>query len=141
MSQSLESRLRESTEMRSDGCRIWTGACNTNGYGRISLNNQKRYVHRLSYELRVGPIPPGLVLDHLCRNTLCVNPGHLEPCTDRVNILRGVGWTAEQARKTRCVRGHEFTPENTWISPRGHRGCRACNRENQRRRTAQRAVA
>jgi hypothetical protein len=31
---------------------------------------------------------------------------------------------------TRCIRGHEFTPENTSIASNGSRVCRACRRES-----------
>lgn len=27
---------------------------------------------------------------------------------------------------THCVNGHEFTPENTYLSPNGRRGCKTC---------------
>jgi hypothetical protein len=68
-------------------------------------------------------------LDHLCRNTRCVNPDHLEPVTLAENVLRGVSSPAMNARKTHCDSGHEFTPANTYISPRSERKCRACGRE------------
>ncbi|TDD77726.1 HNH endonuclease [Actinomadura rubrisoli] len=85
-------------------------------------------VHRFVYESLVGPIPEGLVLDHLCRVRACCNPAHLEPVTDRVNILRGASITAANARKTHCDHGHEFTSQNTYRH-RGRRLCRACNRD------------
>lgn len=83
--------------------------------------------HRVAFELIRGCIPNGLVLDHLCRNRGCVNPDHLEPVTFRENIMRGVGYTAQQARKTHCRHGHEFTVENTYVW-RGGRICRTCRR-------------
>ena len=69
-------------------------------------------------------------LDHLCRNTRCVNPEHLEAVTQRENILRGIGFAARQARQENCIHGHAFTPENTYVH-KGHRYCRACR--NRRR--------
>lgn len=111
-------------------CWEWTGAHNRNGYGTFRVGGagtSPAQAHRYSYELLVGPIPPGLSLDHLCRNRGCVNPSHLEPVTGRVNTLRGVSFAAENAAKTHCLRGHEFTPEN--IIPRAKaRQCRACVR-------------
>ncbi len=83
------------------------------------------------YEQLVGPIPPGLHLDHLCRNTSCVNPDHLEPVTVAENVLRGVGITAQNAQRTHCRRGHKFTAQNTYRHG-GKRHCRICRMQRQR---------
>lgn len=45
--------------------------------------------HRRSYEQSIGEIPPGLEIDHLCRNRKCVNPQHMEPVTRATNTRRG----------------------------------------------------
>ena len=88
-------------------CWVWKGAPIKNGYGQYRRKGTRScYVHRLVYEALVGPIPEGKFLDHLCRNRLCVNPGHLEIVTNRENVLRGVGPTAVNAQKTHCKRGH-----------------------------------
>jgi hypothetical protein len=115
-------------------CWEWTAARFVRGdrnygpqYGAFSVGGRMRQAHRVAYELTVGPIPAGMTLDHLCRNKGCVNPHHLEPVTNRENILRGDGETARNARKTHCKRGHEFTTENTYIVPSsGGRVCRTC---------------
>jgi len=110
-------------------CWIWAGAGNGHGYGRRQIRGRTFMAHRLSYEQARGPIPAGLELDHLCRVTMCVNPDHLEPVTRAENIRRGTSPFAANARKTHCKRGHEFTPENTYINPRnGARWCRPCMR-------------
>lgn len=117
------------------GCWEWTGARSTNGYGKIQEKEAgtSTYAHRVSYELHVSAIPSGLVIDHLCRNKLCVNPEHLEPVTARENVLRGVGPSAKCAAMTQCAKGHRFDGANTYTAPNGKRGCRKCRREARRR--------
>lgn len=108
------------------GCMLWLGYINPNGYGRLSIRRQMRLAHRVSYELAYGEIPDGLPLDHLCRMRNCVAPLHLEAVTHRENALRGIGPTAANARKTHCPQRHEYTPENTYVFG-GSRNCRACH--------------
>lgn len=92
------------------GCWVWRGATvGRKGYGCIRSRQGARMAHRFFYENLVGPIPDGLVLDHLCRNRLCVNPAHLEPVTDRENILRGEGLAAICAARTHCACGKPLT--------------------------------
>ena len=102
-----------------------------NGYGRIQYKNHPTLAHRFMYEQMVGPIPEGMTLDHLCRNRLCINPAHLDPVVMRTNILRGVGPTAVNAKRTHCKHGHEFTVANTYRTVDGHRVCRECARLKQ----------
>lgn len=98
-----------------------------NGYRMVWFEGGKRIAHRLSYEHFVGPIPDGLVIDHLCRNRACWNPLHMEAVTNEENILRGESPPAKNARKKVCsICGSEF------IQEKGGRRCRACK---QRRRT------
>lgn len=114
------------------GCWLWNGSIN-NGYGRVWLGGKAPLlVHRVAYSVLVGPIPEGLTIDHLCRQPSCVNPAHLEPVTQRENLLRGETIAAHNARKTHCSRGHEFTPENTALRKDKNgclcRRCRQCER-------------
>lgn len=111
-------------------CWPWLGPVGEDGYGRVYVGGgRSRGVHRVAYELKIGPIPEGLVIDHLCRNRACCNPAHLEPVTNRENILRGIGVSAINARRIVCVNGHPFDEENTYNPPRGGRDCKTCKSE------------
>lgn len=124
--------------IQENGCWEWVGGRSSNGYGRW----RQRFAHRVVFILSGRVIPEGLELDHLCRNTLCVNPDHLEPVAPRENKRRGVGWSGVNARKTHCPRGHLYD----YAFPNGvGRGCvdcrRTASREYQRRlRAKQRAT-
>jgi hypothetical protein len=140
-SPTFESRFWSKVDKTSpDGCWLWTAALR-NGYGMIGLGGRGAgvgYAHRLSHEMHIGPIPDGLVIDHLCRTPRCVNPAHLEAVPQRVNVMRGLhpsingSW---MAAKTHCPDGHEYSTENTYVY-RGRRTCRSCRRANDRRRRA-----
>lgn len=119
---------------KSGDCWEWLGSRDSKGYGQTEIEGKLRRAHRVVYEHEIGPIPDGLVLDHLCRNPNCVNPAHLEPVTQRINILRGEGFAAVNARKTHCKRGHLFDEANTRIRANGNRGCRTCHLEQKRAR-------
>lgn len=114
-----------------DGCWLWQ-AQKRKGYGQFWVDGRMAPAHRYAYEFCVGPIPEGLTIDHLCRAQACVLPDHLEPVTQRVNVLRGEGPTARHAQKTCCIRRHEYSEENT-IRTKNGRECRACRRMRQRK--------
>lgn len=126
-------RFATKVVLLSTGCKIWIAARDSHGYGRFKVDGTMVQAHRWAYEQANGSIPEGLTLDHLCRNRACVEVTHLEPVTHRVNILRGVGPTAQNARKTHCKRGHPFTLENTYTRLGGKRQCRQCRRAHQKR--------
>lgn len=107
----------------STGCWIWMAGFKSEGYGGFG----KERAHVVAYRLFKGPIPSGLVIDHLCRNHSCVNPQHLEAVTQQVNVLRGEGIAAKRAKQTHCVNGHEFSPGNLYFY-RGYRFCRICRK-------------
>lgn len=76
-------------ERQPDGCWLWTGALNSAGYGHFAREGLGVVAHRWFYEQANGPIPAGLVLDHVCRTPRCVNPAHLEAVTNAENCRRG----------------------------------------------------
>lgn len=126
---SIEDRIRRLSQLDPEtGCWSWLGYLNHNGYGRLNVGGKQLRAHRASYETFVGPIPDGLVIDHLCRNRACVNPEHLEPVTMQVNTERGIGGAIGrfQADKTECANGHEFSEANTYQRKSGGRDCRTC---------------
>lgn len=119
----LLSRLR--VDQR--GC--WSRrAVRQDGYLFVSVFGENKYAHRVAYEMLVGKIPPGLTIDHLCRNRACCNPSHLEPVTMRENMMRGEGVAAKHARQTHCKHGHPFSGHNLIIASDGERKCRECYR-------------
>ncbi|WP_433730849.1 HNH endonuclease signature motif containing protein [Actinoplanes sp. CA-051413] len=120
------------SQVDADGpCWEWTGRTKPSGYGvfRINPMGGDRLAHRTSYEMLVGPIPDGLELDHLCRVRRCVNPDHLEPVTHQENVRRSAAPAALNARKRRCLKGHEFDRVITLGSGKRVRKCSQCVRE------------
>ena len=96
---------------KTDGCWNWTGSIHTQGYGVIKIDSKMKRAHRLSYELAIGRIPDGLLIDHICHNKGCVNPAHLRLATQKQNVenqqggprnsksgIRGVRWYARSKK-------------------------------------------
>jgi hypothetical protein len=106
-----------------NGCWHWLGYLDK-GYGKFNPTRDETVgAHRFSYRLLKGEIPEGLDLDHLCVNPRCVNPDHLEPVTSAENTRRA------GMRITQCLRGHDYTYENTYVAPgTGRKSCVTCRR-------------
>lgn len=81
----FEERFWQKVQKGSE-CWEWTGSTNNNGYGTVRQDGKSKTAHRVAYELAVGPIPAGNVVDHVCFNKSCVNPAHLNPCTQKQNL-------------------------------------------------------
>lgn len=109
-------------------CWLWTGGHDWYGYGRFRPGGTAGSVgaHRFAYLNLVGPIGPGLEVDHLCFIRHCVNPAHLEAVTPRVNTLRRLPFTSHQTRKTHCPKKHPYSGRNLVIDYLGRRRCRIC---------------
>lgn len=98
-----------------------------NGYWKVSINNKNYWAHRIAFELYYGELParPGIMLDHLCRNSSCWNPRHLELVTASENVHRGNAMLLH----TYCKRGHELNSENVNVArTTGARNCRQCSK-------------
>lgn len=123
----------------SEACWPWLGYKSPNHYSnfvfKVNGKSKSKTAHRAVYERYFGEIAKGLVLDHLCKNIHCVNPFHLEPVTQRENLHRSDNHIGVNARKTHCLNGHEFTPENTYIPPKkpNSRYCKTCANERSKK--------
>ncbi len=122
------------------GCWLWI-ASTSEGYGQFydRARNAPARAHRVAYTALVGPILDGLHIDHLCRQTICCNPAHLEPVTLAENTRRGR--SAERTRErhaaiSNCPQGHPYDEANTYRTVtkegRPHRMCKACRVERVR---------
>jgi hypothetical protein len=113
------------------GCWTWTPAPASRYalmyVGVVDGKIVHRVAHKVVYEAMEGPVPPGCELDHLCRNTLCCNPGHLEPVPHGKNIRRGAG----SELKVTCNHGHPYA-ENAILDGKVRR-CGICRRDQLKR--------
>lgn len=127
-------RFWSKVDMSGD-CWLWLGSPTPAGYGMFRIGYSRTGAHRFSYEITHGRIPEGWVIDHLCRNPLCVRPDHLEAVSQRVNFQRGMHPSGIAYRTGICHDGHSLRdPANIWIGPTGERKCRSCGQANRRAR-------
>jgi hypothetical protein len=120
-----------------DGCWEWAGDFYPNGYGRCHTGGagKAQGAHRVAFEVFNGPIPEGLVVNHLCENKGCVRPDHLVATTPRANTMYSDTPARRNLNKTHCARGHAFA-ETAFYSGTTSRRCRTCHRENTARARA-----
>ena len=144
----LIQQLLDRREVTPDGCWLWPGYINRDGYAVVmytahredgTTHRPQLMVHRLAYMRFVADLDDDQQVDHTCHDPAvclarnrdclhrrCFNPEHLEPVAGAVNLMRSGNFTAVNAAKTHCDRNHKFTPENTYIASDGSRNCRAC---------------
>jgi hypothetical protein len=104
-------------------CWTWKGA-KIEGYGIVRRDGKAIRIHRLIWEALYGPIPITKELDHVCRNTLCANPDHLELVSHKINVLRGTSPSALNAKKTHAPCGHPYTDKDAI-----RRYCKPCRQQ------------
>lgn len=142
MTQTLMDRFVEKVVLMPDGCWHWSAARHAYGYGKIGLEKGNGLAHRIAWALFVGPIPEGMFVCHRCDVPWCVNPAHLFLGThqDNVDDMVAKGRNYIHPLKTHCSKGHAFEAENVYVTPKGARACRTCNRDAVRRYKARLAA-
>lgn len=122
----------------SDRCTLWHGSKNKWGYGTTKYRGKPMNYHRAEWIRKVGEIPAGFDVHHLCGNRLCIKISHLQPMTHRENLLASDTIPGRNARKTHCPRGHQYKEPNIRFSKDGSRNCRACEKIRPRKPRRQR---
>ena len=127
---------------KSGECWLWMGWVSWRGYGRFYFHGRNVQAHRFAFY--GDPAERQMDLDHLCRVRRCVRPSHLEPVTNRENLLRGRTLPAANLAKTVCARGHPLVSGNVYIRTglaAGERQCLICRRAWSRQGYARHAEA
>lgn len=82
----LVERFLDMVTIYPDGCWLWRGAVNKNGYGSMWDGKHAETASRLAYTLLVGKIPARKFVLHRCDVPLCVRPSHLYVGTHKNNM-------------------------------------------------------
>lgn len=148
MADSLPARIRAKIHVPEDvdDCWPWIGCISPAGYGRVYWEGRVHESHRVVQTLLVGPIPDGMVIDHMCHDPnvcakrdreclhrRCQNPAHHAIVTRAANALRSSSPPALNALSDRCDKGHLYVP-GSFTESEGHRRCLICRREADKRR-------
>ena len=115
---SVEDRFWSKVQ-KGKGCWEWKASRLVFGHGQFSVNGKSVPAHRVSYEFAHGPIPPGLVIDHICHNPPCVNPAHLRAVSQKQNIENQLG---AHKGSTTGVRGVRRNPNGRYRASLKHHG-------------------
>lgn len=150
-------RFWQKVDRSPDGCWLWRGERQGQGYGVVALwingDRERILAHRLAHVMATGDDITDRVVMHSCDNPPCVNPDHLSVGSQLDNmrdcktkgrmkldgLAIGQGMSTPRpasADKTECIRGHAYTEENTYRDPKGGRRCRQCARDYDKRRRA-----
>lgn len=123
------------------GCFIWTGAVDKQGRGYISFGGKTYKAHKLMFQLEFGYLPKDKLLHHICHHSFCGNPRHLLPVSNVQHYklepkkqIHALKWQEASAKAKRekqsCFRGHLYTVDNTYITPKRTRVCKTCQKES-----------
>ncbi len=131
----LDRALSKVSPEPNTGCWLWTGGAMAPGYGVIQVAGRARLAHRIIWQELRGPIPDGMVLDHVCRTRPCVNPDHLRIVSPRINAIENSdSFAAKNAAKSCCpVCGNAYSPEGRLFGRRCH-VCKTRRMKEYRRR-------
>lgn len=108
---------------KSGDCWLWTAGTRTrNGYGQFAVHRRPVFAHRFAVELTQGPIPPGMVVDHICHVKLCVRPAHLRVVTNKQNGENRAGLPRNNTSGIRGVYQLEDNRPRPWLAHFRHNG-------------------
>lgn len=98
----INAYIARNSEQAESGCIEWTGTLTARGYGLCGLRYMEQYrqkfMHRINYELKYGPIPDGAVAHHKCSNKRCINPEHIQIIDNTSNVAEMFERRSYQAR-------------------------------------------
>ena len=129
-SKAISDRILQRTALNQRGCMEYTGFRTPKGYGQVGMKFKAEHAHRVVYRAMRGEIPKGWDVCHTCDNPPCVNPLHLFAAPRSVNVqdMRAKKRGNKQ-KKTHCPYGHPYAGDNLYVTPRGWRQCKTCQKK------------